>query len=131
MVDGQVLPGSPTVATDGADGGVVDRVAWSARLWGPVLIDLEGVRRVVVNARAAARVMQGSLERGAASEDRVVLALGEGRFAPRRVIAGAESGERIAILEGLAAGEQVVVAGQFLLDSEANLRSGLGRLDSE
>jgi Cu(I)/Ag(I) efflux system membrane fusion protein len=65
------------------------------------------------------------------SEDRVVLALGEGRFAPRRVVAGAESGERIAILAGLAAGEQVVVAGQFLLDSEANLRSGLGRLDSE
>ena len=65
------------------------------------------------------------------SEDRVVLALGEGRFAPRRVVAGAESGERIAILEGLAAGEEVVVAGQFLLDSEANLRSGLGRLGSE
>lgn len=77
MVDGQVLPGSPTVATDGAAGGVVDRVAWSARLWGPVLIDLEGVRSVVVNARAAARVMQGSLERGAASEDRVVLINGD------------------------------------------------------
>ena len=64
-------------------------------------------------------------------EDRVVIALGEGRFAPRRVVAGAESGDRIAILEGLAAGEEVVVAGQFLLDSEANLRSGLGRLGEE
>ncbi len=73
MVDGQVLPGSPTVSNDGA----ADRVAWSARLWGPVLIDLEGVQRVVVNARAAARVMQGSLERGAASEDRVVLINGD------------------------------------------------------
>jgi len=77
MVDGQVLPGSPNVgASDGGEG-VVDRVAWSARLWGPVLIDLEGVQRVVVNARAAARVMQGSLERGAASEDRVVLINGD------------------------------------------------------
>ena len=64
-------------------------------------------------------------------EDRVVIALGEGRFAPRRVVAGAESGERVAILAGLEAGEQVVVAGQFLLDSEANLRSGLGRLGEE
>lgn len=62
-------------------------------------------------------------------EDRVVVALGGGRFAPRRVVAGAESGERVAILEGLDAGEQVVVAGQFLLDSEANLRSGLDRLE--
>jgi Cu(I)/Ag(I) efflux system membrane fusion protein len=59
------------------------------------------------------------------------VALGEGRFAPRRVTASEESGERIAIRDGLAAGEQVVVAGQFLIDSEANLRSGLGRLDHE
>jgi Cu(I)/Ag(I) efflux system membrane fusion protein len=62
------------------------------------------------------------------TEDRVVLALGQGRFAPRRVVAGAESGERVAILSGLEAGERVVVAGQFLLDSEANLRAGLDRL---
>jgi Cu(I)/Ag(I) efflux system membrane fusion protein len=65
------------------------------------------------------------------TEERVVVALGDGRFAPRRVVAGAESGERIAIREGLAAGENVVVAGQFLLDSEANLRAGLGRLGGE
>jgi Cu(I)/Ag(I) efflux system membrane fusion protein len=62
------------------------------------------------------------------SGDRVVVALGEGRFAPRNVVAGPESGERIVIREGLADGERVVVAGQFLLDSEANLRSGLERL---
>jgi Cu(I)/Ag(I) efflux system membrane fusion protein len=65
------------------------------------------------------------------SEDRVVIALGDGRFAPRRVVAGAESGQRVAITEGLATGENVVVAGQFLLDSEANLRAGLGRLSEE
>jgi len=64
-------------------------------------------------------------------EDRVVVALGGGRFAPRRVVAGAESGQRVAITEGLAAGENVVVAGQFLLDSEANLHAGLGRLSEE
>jgi Cu(I)/Ag(I) efflux system membrane fusion protein len=73
-------------------------------------------------------IPRSALIRGG-TEDRVVVALGEGRFAPRRVVAGAESGERVAIREGLAAGENVVVAGQFLLDSEANLRSGLGRLE--
>ena len=62
------------------------------------------------------------------SEDRVVVALGEGRFAPRRVTVGAESGDRVVIREGLAEGEQVVVTGQFLLDSEANLRAGMERL---
>jgi Cu(I)/Ag(I) efflux system membrane fusion protein len=62
------------------------------------------------------------------SEDRVVVALGEGRFAPRRVVVGPESGDRVVIRDGLAEGEQVVVAGQFLLDSEANLRAGMERL---
>jgi hypothetical protein len=61
----------------------------------------------------------------------VVVALGEGRFVPRRVVAGPESGDRVVIREGLAAGESVVVAGQFLLDSEANLRAGFGRLGEE
>jgi Cu(I)/Ag(I) efflux system membrane fusion protein len=78
----------------------------------------------------AVTIPRNALIRGGA-EDRVVIALGGGRFAPRRVVAGEESGERIAIREGLAAGEQVVVAGQFLIDSEANLRAGFGRLGEE
>jgi Cu(I)/Ag(I) efflux system membrane fusion protein len=86
------------------------------------LLGEAGVETVTIPRNA---LIRGGLE------DRVVIALGEGRFAPRRVVAGAESGDRIAILEGLAAGEEVVVAGQFLLDSEANLRSGLGRLGEE
>jgi Cu(I)/Ag(I) efflux system membrane fusion protein len=61
-------------------------------------------------------------------EDRVVVALGDGRFAPRRVVIGPESGDRVVIRAGLAEGEQVVVTGQFLLDSEANLRAGMERL---
>lgn len=61
-------------------------------------------------------------------ENRVVIALDGGRFLPRRVVPGPESGDRVVIREGLAEGERVVVAGQFLLDSEANLRAGLGRL---
>lgn len=65
------------------------------------------------------------------TENRVVIALDGGRFVPRRVVAGAESGDRVVIRDGLAEGERVVVAGQFLLDSEANLRAGLERLTSE
>ncbi len=60
-------------------------------------------------------------------EERVVVALGEGRFASRKVVTGVESGERIAVLEGLRAGESVVVAGQFMIDSESSLRSALDR----
>jgi Cu(I)/Ag(I) efflux system membrane fusion protein len=78
----------------------------------------------------AVMIPRNALIRGG-GEERVVVALGEGRFVPRRVVAGAESGDRVVIREGLADGEQVVIAGQFLIDSEANLRSGLGRLGEE
>lgn len=64
------------------------------------------------------------------TRDRVVVSLGEGRFASRDVVAGPESGDRIAIREGLKEGERVVVAAQFLLDSEANLGAGLDRLNA-
>jgi Cu(I)/Ag(I) efflux system membrane fusion protein len=75
----------------------------------------------VVNIPRSALIRSGR-------EERVVVALGDGRFVARKVKAGAESGDRVAVLDGLTAGEQVVVSGQFLLDSEANLRSGLDRL---
>ena len=64
------------------------------------------------------------------AQDRVVVALGEGRFASRKVVAGAERGDRVTIVEGLEEGERVVTAAQFLLDSEANLDAGLERLES-
>jgi Cu(I)/Ag(I) efflux system membrane fusion protein len=63
--------------------------------------------------------------------DRVILALGDGRFAPRDVTLGRESGDRIVVREGLTAADRVVTAGAFLLDSESNIRSGLARMTDE
>jgi Cu(I)/Ag(I) efflux system membrane fusion protein len=60
---------------------------------------------------------------------RVVVALGGGRFQPRAVEVGMESGERIEVLSGLEAGEQVVTSAQFLIDSESSLEAGLRNLD--
>lgn len=45
---------------------------------------------------------------------------------PRRVKVGARLADRVEILEGLAAGEQVVTAGVFLIDSESRLRASGG-----
>ncbi len=61
-------------------------------------------------------------------EDRVIVALGNGRFQVRAVTTGIESGEQVEILSGLNAGERVVASGQFLIDSEANLQAGLDRV---
>ncbi len=62
------------------------------------------------------------------SVDRVVLALGEGRFKAQPVKIGIESGDRVAIRNGISAGELVVVSGQFLIDSESNIESALARM---
>ena len=75
----------------------------------------------------ALAVPRNAVIRGAA-KDHVVLALGEGRFAPRPVVVGSENGDYLAILDGLDVGDRVVVAGQFLLDSEANLHAALQRM---
>ncbi|MBX3702596.1 MAG: efflux RND transporter periplasmic adaptor subunit [Steroidobacteraceae bacterium] len=61
--------------------------------------------------------------------DRIVVALDERRFEVREVVAGRESGDEVEILEGLQEGERVVVSGQFLIDSESRLRSGLARFE--
>jgi Cu(I)/Ag(I) efflux system membrane fusion protein len=60
----------------------------------------------------------------------VVVVADNGRFRPAQVRVGAEVQGRSEILEGLKAGEQVVVSGQFLIDSEAGLRGALDRLQT-
>jgi len=60
--------------------------------------------------------------------DRVIVAEGEGKFRAVQVVAGMESGEWIEISEGLSEGDQVVVSGQFLIDSEASIRASVMRM---
>lgn len=54
--------------------------------------------------------------------DFVVVALGEGRFQPRRVVIGVRSKGRTEVLSGLVEKDDVVVSSQFLIDSESALR---------
>ncbi len=89
---------------------------------------LATVSLLAADGEAVLHVPRSALIRNGA-RDRVVIALGDGRFASRNVVAGAEGGDRITIREGLQDGDRVVVAAQFLLDSEANLGAGLDRLD--
>jgi Cu(I)/Ag(I) efflux system membrane fusion protein len=58
----------------------------------------------------------------------VLVAQGEGRFTPVAVRTGMESAGQTLILAGLKGGEQVVTSGQFLIESEANLKGVLDRL---
>ncbi len=51
----------------------------------------------------------------------VMLAHGAGGFSPAEIRIGREAGGQTEVLAGLAAGEEVVISGQFLIDSEASL----------
>jgi Cu(I)/Ag(I) efflux system membrane fusion protein len=62
--------------------------------------------------------------------NRVVVALGDGRFKAQPVTIGIESGDYVAIRKGLSEGEEVVVSGQFLIDSESNIGAALERMNN-
>ena len=61
----------------------------------------------------------------------VLVQQGEGRFAPREVKLGARSETHAEILDGIKDGEQVVVAANFLIDAESNLKAALGGLGTD
>jgi len=63
------------------------------------------------------------------SENRVVLALGEGRFRSVVVELGRVTDTYAEIKGGLEVGEKVVTSAQFLLDSESSKLAGFARMD--
>lgn len=58
----------------------------------------------------------------------VIVRADDRRFEPREVQLGADLGEQLEVLQGLAEGDEVVASGQFLIDSEARLRAVLGSM---
>jgi membrane fusion protein, copper/silver efflux system len=59
------------------------------------------------------------------TEKVVFVALGEGKFQPRRVTLGDSDGAQVEVTSGLAKGERVVIRANFLIDSESRLRASL------
>ena len=55
----------------------------------------------------------------------VILDRGEGRFEPKEVKLGRRGGGFVEVREGVAEGDRVVVAANFLIDAESNLRAAL------
>lgn len=55
----------------------------------------------------------------------VLVVKGQGRYEPRTVHVGVRGDGTAQILDGLKAGEQVVVSANFLIDAESNLRAAL------
>lgn len=60
----------------------------------------------------------------------VIVARPGGGFDVAQVTIGAQTGERTAVLAGLEEGQTIVLSGQFLIDSEASLKSTVSRLST-
>jgi len=56
----------------------------------------------------------------------VLVEKGAGRFEPREVKLGARSDDYVEVREGIRDGEPVVVAANFLIDAESNLKAAVG-----
>jgi Cu(I)/Ag(I) efflux system membrane fusion protein len=59
----------------------------------------------------------------------VIVKNSDGRLQPVMVTVGNDVGNETEVLSGLSDGQQVVASGQFLIDSEASLKSVLPRLE--
>lgn len=56
----------------------------------------------------------------------VIVDRGEGRFEPREVKLGTRGEGYVEVIEGVSEGEPVVVAANFLIDAESNLKAAVG-----
>lgn len=60
----------------------------------------------------------------------VFVAVGDGKFQPRKVRLGESSANIVEVVSGLAIGEQVVTRANFLIDSESKLRASLADMSA-
>ncbi|BCP52276.1 cation efflux system protein [Kaistia sp. 32K] len=60
----------------------------------------------------------------------VIVDKGDGRFEPREVRIGQQGGGLVEIRSGIAAADKVVVAANFLIDAESNLKAALNGMTS-
>lgn len=100
---------------------VLDNPAFALRpgAYADVSFEIGSQSRLAVPSEAILRNLSGA---------HVIMAMGEGRFMPMPVKTGLVAIGFTEIVEGLNAGDPIVVSGQFLIDSESNLKESLGKL---
>ncbi|WP_158937609.1 efflux RND transporter periplasmic adaptor subunit [Burkholderia sp. S171] len=119
----EVLPGISTgsrtlqvrLSVDNKDLSLTPGMLMRARIGGATTVS-----RLVVPSEAVITTGKRSI---------VIVKQADGRLQPVTVTTGNDSGSDTEVLSGLSEGEQVVASGQFLIDSEASLKSVLPRLE--
>ncbi len=96
----------------------------------PEITNSLGVRTAPVTRGKSAWLIPREALIRTGTRSSVVTALGNGRFQPVDVVAGAEIGDDVEIKKGLKENDNVVVSGQFLIDSEASTRASFKRMQT-
>ena len=81
---------------------------------------------VMVSAKAKGVTVPLSAVIDSGTRQIVLISHGEGRFEPREVKLGSRSDNHVEVLSGVKEGDQVVVAANFLIDAESNLKAAVG-----
>ena len=85
--------------------------------------------RIAAEIASAAVLVPDSAVLRSGAKNTVFIALKEGKFEAREVVLGVEMDDgQCQVLSGLTAGERVVTSGQFLLDSESQLREAIDKM---
>lgn len=91
-------------------------------MYSQVRIDMDGFFALAIPAEAVIQTED---------QQRVVKALGNGRYRSVRVTTGRRVGDQVEVLKGLSEGERVVTSAQFLLDSESSINADLSRFEMD
>lgn len=117
MLDAQTRTLRARLVFDNADGALKPGMYAEATLFGGAKADV-----TMVPSEAVIRTGTRSV---------VLVAENVGRYRPVEVVLGPERSNQIVVMQGLQAGQQVVVSGQFLIDSEASLLGAYQRMGSD
>jgi Cu(I)/Ag(I) efflux system membrane fusion protein len=90
--------------------------------------DLYGTVEIQAGESVAAVAIPDSAVLDSGTRQVVLIDLGGGTFEPREVELGSRGDGYVEVVKGLAAGQRVVVNGNFLIDAESNLKAALGSL---
>lgn len=99
---------------DNPDGELKPNMLAEATIWGGPQEDVLMIPRDAIIETGKRRV--------------VILSLGDGKFQPSFVRTGMWTEDKVEVLSGLQPGAEVVVSGQFLIDSESNLQASFRRM---
>jgi Cu(I)/Ag(I) efflux system membrane fusion protein len=93
--------------------------------------DLYGTVEIEAGGNVAAVAIPESAVLDSGTRKLVLVDLGGGAFEPREVEVGPRGDGYVEVVSGLAAGQPVVVNGNFLIDAESNLKSALRALGGQ